>query len=157
MLVLVGKAPDLRAGKRALQNAIADRSGLGTFRRLVQAQGGDVDYVDHPDRLPTARWIETVGAPQAGNVRRLHAGVVGLTAVDLGAGRQVKGEAIDHSVGIVVHRKVGDPVTAGEPLFTVHANDPARRDAALRRVLEAYSFSRRAVQPLPHLYGKVGP
>jgi len=157
MLVLAGKASNLRAGKRALQLAIDERSGLEMLRRLVQAQGGEVDYVDRPERLPAARWIETIGAKQPGYVRGVHAGEVGLTAVDLGAGRRMKGEQIDHAVGIVLHIKVGDAVTVGQPLFSIHANDPARRDDAIRRMLQACTFSRRPVPPLPHSYGKVGP
>jgi pyrimidine-nucleoside phosphorylase len=157
MLLLAAKVGDLRRGKQLLRAAISDRSGLQTFRRLVQAQGGDPDYVDHPERLPSARWIETIGAPRAGYVRAVHAGKVGLTAVELGAGRTVKGEKIDHAVGIVVQRKVGDRVAKGDPLFTVHANDLGRRDVAIQRLLEAHAFSRRPVKPLPHFYGKVGP
>lgn len=157
MLLLAGQAGDLRAGKRAIQRAIDERSGLEMLRRLVEAQGGEVDYLDHPERLPAARWVETIEAKQAGYVRGVHAGEVGLTAVDLGAGRRVKGEQIDHGVGIVVHIKVGDPVAIGQPLFTIHANDAARRDEAIRRVRRACTFSRRPVPPLPHLYGKVGP
>jgi pyrimidine-nucleoside phosphorylase len=157
MLVLAGKASDLRTGKRALQQAIDERSGLAMLRRLVQAQGGEVEYVDRPERLPVARWVETIEAKQAGYVRQVHAGEVGLTAVDLGAGRRTKGEQIDHAVGIVVHIKVGDAVTVGQPLFSIHANDASRREAAIRRVLKACAFSRRPVPPLPHLYGKLGP
>jgi len=157
MLVLAGKVSDLRLGKRALQQAIDERSGLEMLRRLVQAQGGEVEYVDRPERFPAAPWVETIEAKQAGYVRQVHAGEVGLAAVDLGAGRRMKGEQIDHAVGIVVHIKVGQAVSVGQPLFSIHANDASRREAAIRRVLKACSFSRRPVPPLPHLYGKLGP
>jgi len=157
MLVLAGKASTLREAKAMLKQAIDARAGLEMLRRLVQAQGGEVAYIDQPERFPSARWVETVSAKQAGYVRAFDAGEVGLTAVELGAGRRVKGEQIDHAVGIVVHCKVGDPVKAGQPLFSIHANDPARRDSALRRVEQACTLSRRRQPPLPHLYGKIGP
>jgi pyrimidine-nucleoside phosphorylase len=157
MLVLAGKSDDLRAGKRALQQAVADGSGFEMLRRLVQAQGGEVEVVDRPERLPTARWIDTVTVAQSGYVRQVHAGEIGMAAVDLGAGRRKKGESIDHAVGIVVHCKVGDAVRVGQPLFTLHANDPDRRQAALNRVRLAFAISRRPVPALPHLYGKLGP
>ncbi len=95
------------------------------FRRLVAAQGGDVSYVDHPEKLPVAPIIETIPAPRSGYLWQINAREIGETSVDLGAGRAKKGDPIDHAVGVIVHHKVGDLVQAGDPLFTMHAQ-PAR-------------------------------
>jgi len=78
--------------------------------------------------------------------------LVGEAVVALGGGRSKKGDAIDYGVGIVVHRKVGERVAKGEPLFTVHARSRAERDAAVERGLEAFRLTHRQVEPLPLFY-----
>jgi pyrimidine-nucleoside phosphorylase len=75
--------------------------------------------------------------------------------VELGAGRARKGDTIDHAVGIMVHRKVGDRVEQGEPLFTIHANDSDKADSAVIKTLSAYQWSDKPVKPLPLFYGVV--
>jgi pyrimidine-nucleoside phosphorylase len=77
---------------------------------------------------------------------------VGEAAVTLGAGRAKKTDPVDHSVGFVIHKKVGDRVQKGEALFTVHANDESRLLEARESVLKAHSFSDDAVEPLPLFY-----
>jgi len=96
--------------------------------------------------------VTTVPAPQSGYLSTIDAREVGETVVGLGGGRAVKGDPIDHAVGVVVHHKVGDRVVKGEPLFSVHASDAAQRDVAVERVLRAHRFSRRPVPPLPLFY-----
>jgi pyrimidine-nucleoside phosphorylase len=80
---------------------------------------------------------------------------IGLTVVELGGGREEKGDPIDHSVGVLVHYKVGDLVQKGIPLFTVHANDEEKLKAARERILAAHTFSDEPVQPLPLFYRRV--
>jgi pyrimidine-nucleoside phosphorylase len=152
MLVLAGKAGDLRQGRRLIAGALTDGSALTKFRALVGAQGGDVRAVDDPDRLPQAPVVEEVGCPRSGWVARLDARTVGEAAVHLGAGRSRKGDPIDHSVGVVVHAKVGDRLRQGEPLFTLHAKDAASATEARQALIGAASFSGRSVSPLPLFY-----
>mgnify|MGYP001145747732 CR=1 FL=1 len=80
---------------------------------------------------------------------------VGETAVELGAGRARKTDAIDYAVGIEILHKVGDWVEQDAPLFTIHANDPHKLKQARARLLAAYQWSREPVQPLPLFYGVV--
>ncbi|MCX7840894.1 MAG: pyrimidine-nucleoside phosphorylase, partial [Anaerolineae bacterium] len=77
---------------------------------------------------------------------------VGLTVVDLGGGRAKKGDPIDRAVGVVFHRKVGARVTRSEPLFTLHANDRAKFDAAKARLLAAITFSDAPPSPPPLIH-----
>jgi pyrimidine-nucleoside phosphorylase len=135
--------------------AIKEGNALEKFKALVQAQGGDAGYVDDPEKLPKAPIIETVNAPRSGYLSGVHARIVGETAVTLGAGRAKKGDPIDHAVGIVVHRKVGDQLKQGEPLFTIHANGQALFEQARERLLAAHTFSDEKVEPLPLFYGVV--
>jgi len=152
MLMLGETAPDAQTGRAMAEAALQDGRALDRFRTLVQAQGGDVAYVDDPKRLPRAPLVETVPAPRSGYLQQIDAQEVGETSVELGAGRARKGDPIDHSVGIVVHHKVGDSVEAGEPLFTLHAASAASLEAARRRLLAAHVWSDSPTMPLPLFY-----
>ena len=137
-----GGPPDLRAlaveeaavltGDRgAVELALDDGSAYETYRSWVRAQGGDADAP-----LPRAPLVVDVRAPRATTVRRCHAYRVADLAMRLGAGRQVKGAEVDHAVGLVVHRKAGDRVDAGDVLATVHSRGPVDE----RFVVGCFSF-----------------
>jgi pyrimidine-nucleoside phosphorylase len=152
MLLLGGKAKTMRSAEKIAAEALASGRSLRKLEELVHAQGGETRFVQHPDLLPRATLIETVVSPHDGYVAWADAGMIGTASVRLGAGRSKKGDPIDHSVGLVVHHKVGDRVHKGDALFTVHANDPGRAQEAIDAVLAAHKFSRRAVKPLPLFY-----
>jgi pyrimidine-nucleoside phosphorylase len=152
MLVLGGRAPDLASARKRAEAAIADGSAFEMFRKLVAAQGGDVSYVDQPEKLPKARLSETVLAPESGYLSQIHARLIGEAAVELGAGRAKKGDPVDHAVGFIILHKVGELMKVGEPLFRVDANDPAKLAEAKKAVLAAHRFSPTPVAPLPLFY-----
>ena len=152
MLTLGGIAPNPASGRALAMRALDDGSAFQKFRALVSAQGGDVSYVDDPDKLSKARLVELVKAPRSGCLAQVHARIVGEAAVALGAGRTKKGQAIDHAVGIVIHHKVGDFVERGQPLFTIHAGDPVRQAEVRERLLNAHVWSDEPVAPLPIFY-----
>ena len=110
MLAIGGVAPDAEAGMHMAEQQLLSGGGWEHFKTLVTAQGGDVAYVEHPERLPSASLVETVSAPRSGYLSGVHAREVGETAVFLGAGREKKDDPIDHAVGVVIHRKVGERV-----------------------------------------------
>lgn len=155
MLTLGGIAANKAAAAELAGEALADGRAWERFRELVIAQHGDVAYVDNPELLPKARLIEIVSAPRRGYVAGIHARVVGETAVILGAGRTKKGDPIDHAVGIVIHRKVGDYLESGSPLFTLHADDEGVLAAARQSLLDAHTWSDTPVEPLPLFYGVI--
>ena len=152
MLLLGKRAQNLEEARRMAERSISDGSALEKFRVLVEAQGGDASYVDDASKFPRAKFVETVEAPRSGSISQVHARLVGEAAVALGAGRAKKSDPIDHAVGFVVHKKVGDKVEAGEPLFTVHANDEARLAEAREAALAAHSISDEEIRPLPLFY-----
>lgn len=152
MLVLGKKAANVEAARKMLEKAIENGSAFDYFRKLVAAQGGDVDYVDHPEKLPAARYIETVPAPRGGYLKGIHAQVIGNAAVELGAGRAKKGDPVDHAVGFEVLHKVGEKLTAGQPLFVIHANDPEKLKTAREQLLRAHTWSDEPGEPLPLFY-----
>jgi pyrimidine-nucleoside phosphorylase len=155
MLVLGKTAQSLEEARQMVENALTSGQAWEKFRVLVEAQDGDVRFVDHPERLPSAELVETVKAPQSGWLKAIHAREVGETAVALGAGRARKGDAVDHAVGIIIHCKVGDRVEAGDNLFTVHASDRERMEEAKTRLLAAHEWSDEKCDPLPLFYGLI--
>jgi pyrimidine-nucleoside phosphorylase len=155
MLVLGKIAVTLPEARFIADKAINEGQAWEHFRQLVTAQGGDVAYIDHPERLPKAPFVETVFAPRTGFLAQINARIVGETSVRLGAGRMKKGDPIDHAVGLEILHSVGNYVEAGEALFIVHANHPSLLGEARERVLSAHQWSEDPVEPLPLFYGVV--
>jgi pyrimidine-nucleoside phosphorylase len=152
LLVMGGKAAGLSEARAMAEHALSDGSAWQRFRELIQAQGGDVRYIDEPERLPQARNVEDIRAAQRGYLKAVNARMVGETSVALGAGRQKKSDPIDHAVGIIVHHKVGDYVHEGDVVFTIHANDPAKMAEAREKLTAALQYSTKPVEPLPLFY-----
>jgi pyrimidine-nucleoside phosphorylase len=155
MLRLGNQVESLETGEKLAAQLLDSGRAWEKFRELVRAQGGDLAVIDHPDLLPQARLVQDIPAPRSGAIAGLDAAEIGLTSVDLGAGRARKGDPIDHAVGLLAPRKVGDQVTAGEALFTIHANDEEKLESARQRLLAAVEWSDSAVAPLPLFYGVV--
>jgi thymidine phosphorylase len=115
---------------------LADGSAMDSWRKMISAQGGDVDAP-----LPTARETHVVPAPSSGTLTRLDALAVGLAAWRLGAGRARKEDAVQAGAGVVWHARPGDSVTEGQPLFTLHSDEPERFDRALASLEGGYDIA----------------
>jgi len=113
--------------------ALADGRAMDTWRAMISAQGGDPDAA-----LPVARETHVVTAPRSGVLVQQDALPFGIAAWRLGAGRARKQDPVQHSAGIDLHAKPGDTVTAGQPLFTLNADDAARFARALEALDGAY-------------------
>jgi pyrimidine-nucleoside phosphorylase len=149
MLLLAGRYTTLDEARSALLMALRRGDALAKLQEWVGVQGGDAHVVDYPEIMPQARLVVDLPAPCSGYVAAIDAMDVGMAAVALGAGRQKKGEAIDHAVGMVLKKKVGERVEAGEPLLTIHANDESRLSEAQAGLLQAYRWSDVPVTPAP--------
>ncbi len=155
MLVLGKRAESKSEAWKMAQDSLESGGGLEYLRKLVSAQGGDVSFIDHPEKLPQAPYKEPVTAPKSGYIDEVHARTVGETAVVLGAGRSKKGDAIDPSVGIMVKVKVGDCVEKDQPLFEIHARDEASLAHAKQALVTAIKIGEVPQEPLPLFYGTV--
>jgi pyrimidine-nucleoside phosphorylase len=156
MLELGGKAPNLAAAKEMLGVALGNGAAWAKFVEWITSQGGDQAVLDDPSLLPQAALVESVSAPRGGFVADLDAIEVGETVMLLGGGRAKKGDAIDYGVGVVLHAKVGDAVTQGAPLFTIHAANADTLAAARKRLLAAIRWSDTAITPPPHIRKIIG-
>lgn len=122
MVVLAGKASTPEEGKKKLQENIENGKALEVFRKFVQAQGGDPRVTEDQSLLPEAKYQLPYMAKKSGYIAEITADEIGTSAMLLGAGRTTKESAIDLSVGIVLHKKVGEFVQKGERILTIHAN-----------------------------------
>jgi pyrimidine-nucleoside phosphorylase len=155
MLLLGEKGPDTNAALTLALETLSSGAAWRKFRELVETQGGDIRYVEEPERLPQARLIKPVPAPRSGYLSSLNAAEVGMAVVELGGGRRRKNDPINYSVGVIVHYKVGDLVQKDTPLFTIHANDRGLMEAAEERVMAAHTISDAPVQRLPLFYRRI--
>ncbi len=156
LLVAGQAAADLEQARQRLQQLIRSGAALEKFVQWIEAQGGDPRVVDDFSIMPWAPVVEEVSAPQSGYIAGIDALEVGLTAVELGAGREKKGEPIDHGVGIVFGPKVGDFVEHGQRLFTLYARDAESLARARQRLLAAYTWSEEPVEPPPLIHRVIG-
>jgi pyrimidine-nucleoside phosphorylase len=134
-------AAGLMLGDRApAEEALRSGRALAAYREWIAAQGGNPDA-----GLPRAPVVTEVLADRSGVVARCHSRGIADAAMRLGAGRARKEDAVDHAVGIVVHRKRGDRVESGDVLATVHSRGPAGEDA----VRASFEIADGAVEPEP--------
>ncbi|WP_144461898.1 pyrimidine-nucleoside phosphorylase [Siminovitchia fortis] len=152
MVVLAGKAQTEAEARAMLEEAIENGKALEVFKTFLSAQGGDASVVDHPEKLPDAKYKIPVLSGAAGFVEGIAADEIGTAAMLLGAGRAAKDSVIDLSVGIVLRKKIGDEVKKDEPIAIIHSNI---EDVAVsaRRVLKAYKISSRRPPAAPLIKG----
>lgn len=122
MVHLAGIGKDLDEARGLLEEAIESGKALEKFKTFVASQGGDVRVIDDPELLPKSDYQIDVLANKDGFVSEIIADELGIAAMMLGAGRATKESKIDLAVGIVLLKKVGDPVKKGEALLTIHTN-----------------------------------
>lgn len=122
MVVLGGHAKTLAEARTQLEAVVADGSALEVLRAFITAQGGNAAVVDDLTLLPQAKFVTELAAKKSGYVAKLEADDIGTAAMLLGAGRATKESEIDLAVGLVLNKKVGDYVNAGESLVTIYAN-----------------------------------
>jgi thymidine phosphorylase len=127
MLALAGQ-PDAD-----VDSALADGRAMDVWRTMISAQGGDPSA-----SLPVAREQHIVTAARSGVLVRQHALPFGIAAWRLGAGRARQSDPVQHAAGIDLHAKPGDQVVAGQPLFTLSTDEPARFERALEALEGAY-------------------
>ncbi len=136
MLYLGGVATGVAEGKKRSEQLISSGAALQKFRQMVELQGGDVRSIDDPKKLPQSQHTMAVRSPKSGYIASMQCEQIGTACVVLGGGRERKEDSVDPAVGIVLHKKVGDSVRAGESLATIHYNSEDRASRA-QKLIEA--------------------
>ena len=141
ILTLAGAADSDAQARAMLQRSIDDGSALKKLAELVEGQGGDPRAVYDTSMLPDAPVLYEVQADRSGYISHIDAEGVGLVSMHMGGGRESKDDVIDLSVGVVLHKKVGDYVSFGETMATIYAPHTPRAIRATRHLRECYEFS----------------
>ena len=138
MLMVAEIAENEQQAREMLKEAVDSGKALDKLAELVEAQGGDKRMVYETDLLPKASSITPLLSEKDGYVEKIQCDEVGICSLILGGGRETKESAIDLSVGIVLTKKVGSHVKAGEPLAYIHSNEEAKRLACEERLWKAF-------------------
>lgn len=122
MVLLAQKAKTLEEARALLEESIKSGKALESFKTFLASQGGDATVVDSPEKLPQAAYQYEFEAPTDGYISEIIADSIGTAAMLLGAGRATKESSIDLAVGLVLRKKIGDKVSKGDSLVTIHSN-----------------------------------
>jgi pyrimidine-nucleoside phosphorylase len=155
MFHLGGVCITVAEGKQKSEELIATGKAFEKFRQMVELQGGDPAAIDDPQRLPSTKHRVEVSSSSAGYVTAIHCEQVGTACVILGGGRERKEDSVDPAVGIEVHKKIGDHVAAGQPLYTIHSHSDAQAARAKKLLEESYVIGAEAPAHKPALVHRV--
>jgi pyrimidine-nucleoside phosphorylase len=159
MLRAAGNEMEYAKAVENFKGAIASGRALEVFRHFIAAQGGDARVCDDYSLFPSSRTREELLAPDSGTIARVDSFAVGMAAIDTGAGRRRKEDVIAHGSGFTFHANVGDQVTKGQPLVTIHSDRPELLPAVRERLRAAIELSRKPVarpKMVLHLVDKDG-
>ena len=140
MIKLAGKGNNIEENKNKLLENIKDGKAYDKFVELVQNQGGDISYLEDVNKFEKASIIKEVRAEEEGYIKEINAETIGKISCTLGAGRKTKADKIDLTVGIVLHKKVGDYIKNGDVIATVYANDQEKANNAEKEILNTYKI-----------------
>ena len=145
MIKLAGKGDNIEDNKNKLLENIKNGKAYNKFVELVQNQGGDISYIEDVNKFERAPIIKEVRAEEEGYIKEINAETIGKISCALGAGRKTKSDKIDLTVGIVLHKKVGDYIKNGEVIATVYANDVEKANNTKREILNTYKIKNEKV------------
>ena len=143
MLVL-SQICDYETALSRVQEALNSGAALERLRMMIDAQDGDSRVLDDESLLAIGKFTYDVTVPQDGYITHMNTEQCGIASVMLGAGRTVKDGPIDYSAGIVMHKKTGDAVRAGESIATLYASDESLLANASKTYLESITFGKTA-------------
>lgn len=155
MLILGGKADSVEEARKILIGKIESGAALNKLIEMVEAQHGNPEQIRNTELLPKARNIIEVKSRNRGYVKSINAEDIGIAALILGAGRETKDTKIDHAVGIVLSKKVGEFVAEGDNLAMIHANDMSKINECTQKLLEAYRYTDLKPEARPLIFGMV--
>ncbi len=155
MIHLGGLSNDVAEARKRAVAALDSGRALEVFTRFIVAQGGDPAFIDTPSVLPSAPVVREAMAPAEGHVDSIDALEIGLTSVELGAGRLTTTSRIDPAVGIELLVSVGDRVEVGRPVARIHASSDPSALSAIARVVAAIQIADEPPAPRGRILGTI--
>ncbi len=153
MLKLAGKVKDYNKGYKLLEELLQNGKAFEQFKKLVKKQGGDVTYLDNPDKFKKSEYIYEIEAKKDGYLNQLKAIDIGLAAMLVGAGREKKGDKILNEVGVKVYNKYGEKVKKGQTIATLHYNKKDKNfEEAVEKLKQSFVINKKAPKPRELIY-----
>ena len=153
IIKLAGEGDNLEENKNKILENIKNKKAYRKFLELVENQNGDISYIENPEKFQKAKHIIPVYAEKTGYIEKLDARKIGVISVHLGAGRIKKEDGIEHSVGILLEKKIGEKVQKGEILAYIHANDEEKGKTAIEDIKTAYKIVENQVKEEKYILG----
>ena len=142
MIYLAKKAASLEQGTKIAESLIQDGKALDKFKEMVKAQGGDISFISNPEKYPESTYKRKITSQKSGYISAMDTYEIGMSAIELGAGRKTKEDKIDHKAGIILNIKVGDKVQKGDLIAELFSDSGKGADLAGDRILKAISISK---------------
>ncbi len=152
MVVMSAIEPNFEKAKDLLRELLANGKAYEEFENMVKNQDGDIDYIRNPEKYTKARVVKPVLATESGYIKTINTEKVGMVSLNLGGGRQVITDDIVPEVGLIVKKKIGDPVEKDDVLCEIHANSDSDLEQAEKSYRDALKFSDKKVDRNPLIY-----
>ncbi|SFQ24837.1 pyrimidine-nucleoside phosphorylase [Caldicoprobacter faecalis] len=155
MLYTAGRCQTVKQGREMVEEALDSGKGAQKLKEMIRAEGGDERVVDNPSLLPVAEEVIAIKAQRGGYISSMDARSIGQAARLLGAGRNTKEDKIDHRVGIVLHKRVGERVEKGETLAEFYLTKEENLQEAIDTFSRGVIIDEQPPQTKPLVYGVV--
>lgn len=153
MIKLAGLCDELEENKAKMLENIKNGKAFDKFIEMVKKQGGDISYLENTEKFPKAKFIEPIKAKEEGYIEEINAEEIGKIACSLGAGRVRKEDKIDHTVGIILNKKVSNKIELGETLGYIHANDLEKLKDSKKRIEHIIKIKKEKKEKIPTIFG----
>lgn len=148
MVLFAEKASSLEEARSLMEHAVSSNAAFDKFKEFIASQGGDNSFCDNPDAFPCASIIEPIVSSSDGYINSINAKMIGMASMMLGGGRENLDDVIDMSVGVILSKKVGDKINAGDVIAYIHANDKHKLKEVKEYFLDAITISENPTKPL---------
>ena len=142
MIYLAKKAVSLEEGTKIAESLIQEGKALDKFKEMVKAQGGDISYISNPEKYPESKYKRKITSQKSGYISAMDTYEIGMSAIELGAGRKTKEDKIDHKAGIIFRVKVGDTIKKGDPIAEIFSESKKGTGLAGNRILNAVTIAK---------------
>ena len=153
MIKLAGKGESVEENKNKILENIKNKKALNKFKELVKNQGGDISYIDDISKFEKAKFVIPVVSKQSGYVKSMNNERIGYISCNLGAGRLEKDDNINHKVGIIINKKIGDKVEKNEILGYIHSDNEELGKVAAVSLAKCYTIIEQEVKKQKNILG----
>ena len=142
MIYIGRKAKSIREGENFAKQQIENGRAFNKFLEIVELQGGDLNYINGPDKYLKPKYSKKISSVKNGFIKEMNTYQIGMTSLELGAGRHTKDDIIDPKAGIILYKKIGDSVVKGEVICELYSDSKNKIKSAEQMIIEALKFSR---------------